>query len=227
MWSSHVGVAKKFVGSPARLVEARPSSSSGLSSHEHELGPNSGKKKVELVWACGSFQRGLNDISIPDDIIDQFGGSTDPIDLEDVHDDADTQTTMGYSTKRKATKQKAKCWDHFELVLTGKLVNEVPEFKVQCKYCQKKFAWQKEISTTHLNRHYKKCQYKYGGLDTNQAQLQFGSPGAGSSTLTLNNWIYSQELMRYEGLSKLIANVEFPLCLLDNPHWTKFVQKYL
>ncbi|KAL2512707.1 hypothetical protein Adt_18307 [Abeliophyllum distichum] len=61
---------------------------------------------------------GLNDIPIPEDIIDQFGGGTDPIDLEDVHDDVDTQTTIGSSTKRKVTKQKAKCWDHFELVLT-------------------------------------------------------------------------------------------------------------
>ncbi|KAL2540278.1 hypothetical protein Adt_01256 [Abeliophyllum distichum] len=139
---------------------------------------------------------GLNDISIPEDIIDQFGGSTDPIDLEDVHDDTDTQTTIGSSTKQKVTKQKAKCWDHFELVSTGKLVNELPKFKVQCKHCHEKFAWQKRIDTTHLNRYYKKCQYKYGGLDTNQAQLQFGSPEAGSSTLILNNWIYSQELMR-------------------------------
>ncbi|KAL2471990.1 zinc finger protein [Abeliophyllum distichum] len=122
---------------------------------------------------------GLKDILIPDDIIDQFGGSTDLIDLEDVHDDADTQTTIDSSTKRKATKQKAKCWDHFELVPTSKIVNELPEFKAQCKHCQEKFSWQKGIGTTYLNRHYKKCQYKYGGLDTNQAQLQFGSPGAG------------------------------------------------
>ncbi|KAL2526977.1 Uncharacterized protein Adt_12031 [Abeliophyllum distichum] len=129
---------------------------------------------------------GLNDIPIPEEIIDQFGGSTDPIDLEDVQDDADTQTTIGSSTKRKATKQKAKCWDHFRVGADG-----------------------------------------YGGLDTNQAQLQFGSPGAGSSNPTLNNWIYSQELMRNEGIPELIANVEFPLCLVDNPHWTKFVQKYL
>ncbi|KAL2492907.1 Uncharacterized protein Adt_28535 [Abeliophyllum distichum] len=141
---------------------------------------------------------GFNDISIPEEIIDQFGGSTDPIDLEDVQDDADTQTTIGSSTKRKATKQKAKCWDHFELVPTGKIVNDLPEFKVQCKHCQEKFAWQKGIGTTHLNRHYKKCQYRYGDLDTNQAQLQFGSPGVGSSNPTLNNWIYSQELMRNE-----------------------------
>ncbi|KAL2470610.1 Uncharacterized protein Adt_38746 [Abeliophyllum distichum] len=142
-----------------------------------------------------------------DDIIDQFGGSTDPIDLEDIHDDADTQTTIGSSTKRKATKQKAKCWDYFELVPTGKRVNELPEFKAQCKHCQKKFAWQKGIGTTHLNRHYKNCQYKYRCLDTNQAQLQFGSLGAGSSTSTLNNLIYSQELMRHKGLPELIANV--------------------
>ncbi|KAL2461636.1 zinc finger protein [Abeliophyllum distichum] len=120
----------------------------------------------------------LNDISIPNNIIDQFGGSTDRIDLEDVHDDADTQTTIASSTKRKATKQKAKRWQYFELVPTGKLVNEVPYFKVQCKHCQKKFAWQKGICTTHLNRHFKKCQYKHRGLDTNQAQLQFGSPGS-------------------------------------------------
>ncbi|KAL2531832.1 Uncharacterized protein Adt_05183 [Abeliophyllum distichum] len=135
---------------------------------------------------------GLNEIPISEDIIDQFGGSTDPIDLEDVQDDADTQTTIGSSTKRKATKQKAKCWDHFELVPTGKVVNDLPEFKAQCKHCQEKFAWQKGIGTTHLNRHYKKCQYRHGGLDTNQAQLQFGSPGADSSTPTLNNWIFTR-----------------------------------
>ncbi|KAL2458251.1 Uncharacterized protein Adt_46001 [Abeliophyllum distichum] len=110
---------------------------------------------------------------------------------------------------------------------TGKIVNDLPEFKAQCKHCQEKFAWQKGIGTTHLNIDYKKCQYKYRGLDTNQAQLQFESPGVGSSTPTLNNWIYSQELKLHEGLPELIANVEFPLCLMDNPHCTKFVQKYL
>ncbi|KAL2504178.1 hypothetical protein Adt_19799 [Abeliophyllum distichum] len=124
----------------------------------------------------------LNDIPISTDIIDQFGDSTDPIDLEDVHDDADTQTTISSNTKQKATKQKAKCWQHFELVPTGKLVNRVPEFKAQYKHCQKKFAWQKRIGTTHLTRYFKKCQYKHGGLDTNQAQLQFESPGAESSS---------------------------------------------
>ncbi|KAL2479950.1 BED-type domain-containing protein [Abeliophyllum distichum] len=170
---------------------------------------------------------GLNDIPIPDDIIDQFGGSSDPIDLENVHEDVDTQTTIGSSTKQKATKQKAKCWQHFELVSTGKLVDGVPEFKAQYKYCHEKFAWQKEIGTIHLNRHFKKCQYKHESLDTNQAQLQFGSPRAMSSSLTLNKWIYSQELMRHEGLMELIANIEFPLCLVDNPHWMKFIQKYL
>ncbi|KAL2498678.1 Uncharacterized protein Adt_24228 [Abeliophyllum distichum] len=169
----------------------------------------------------------LNDILIPDNIIDQFGGSTNPIDLEDVYNDADTQTIIGSSTKRKATKQKAKCWQHFELVPTGKLVNEVPEFKSQCQHCQEKFDWQKRIDTTHLNRHFKKCQYKHKSLDTNQAYLQFGYPGAGSSTPTLNNWIYSQEFMRHERLPELTANVKFPLCLVDNPRWTKFVQKYL
>ncbi|KAL2485591.1 hypothetical protein Adt_30347 [Abeliophyllum distichum] len=113
----------------------------------------------------------LNDIPILDDIIDQFGGSTDLIDLEDVHVDAETQTTIGFSTKRKATKQKAKCWQHFELVQTDKLVNGVLEFKAQCKHNQKMFTWQKGIGTIHLNRHFKKCQYRHGGLYTNQAQL--------------------------------------------------------
>ncbi|KAL2454322.1 zinc finger protein [Abeliophyllum distichum] len=130
---------------------------------------------------------GLNDIPILEEIIDQFGDSTDSIDLEDVQDDADTKTTISSSTKRKATKQKAKCWDHFELVPTGKIVNDLLEFKAQCEHCQEKFAWQKRIGTTHLNRHYKKCQYRYDGLDTNQAQLQFGSLGADSSNHTLNN----------------------------------------
>ncbi|KAL2512964.1 hypothetical protein Adt_18564 [Abeliophyllum distichum] len=100
---------------------------------------------------------GLNDIPIPDDIIDQFGDSTDPIDLKNFHEDADTQTTIGSSTKRKAIKQKAKCWQHFELVLTGKLVNGVSEFKVHCKHYQKKFTSHKEIGTTYLNRYFKKC----------------------------------------------------------------------
>ncbi|KAL2533735.1 Uncharacterized protein Adt_07086 [Abeliophyllum distichum] len=109
----------------------------------------------------------LNDIPIPDDIIDQFGGSIDPIDLEDVREDVDTQTTIDSSTKRKATKQKAKCWQHFELVPIGKLVNGVPEFKEQYKHCQEMFAWQKGIDTTHLNRHFKKCQYRHRDLDTN------------------------------------------------------------
>ncbi|KAL2504940.1 Uncharacterized protein Adt_20561 [Abeliophyllum distichum] len=114
---------------------------------------------------------GLIDIPIPDDIIDQFGDSTDPIDLEDVQEDVDTQTTIGSSTKRKATKQKAKCWQYFKLVPTGKVVDGVPEFKVLCKHCHKKLAWQKGIGTTHLNRHFKKCQYRHEGLDTSQAQL--------------------------------------------------------
>ncbi|KAL2525435.1 zinc finger protein [Abeliophyllum distichum] len=108
----------------------------------------------------------FNDIPIPNDIIDQFGDSIDPIDLEDVHYDADTQTTIGSSTKRKATKQKANCWQHFELVPTGKLMNGVSKFTTQCKHCLKKFVWHKGIGTTHLNRHFKKCQYKHEGLDT-------------------------------------------------------------
>ncbi|KAL2505927.1 hypothetical protein Adt_21548 [Abeliophyllum distichum] len=130
---------------------------------------------------------GLNDIPIPDDIIDQFGGSIDPIDLEDIQEDTDTQTTIGSSTKRKATKQKAKCWQYFELVPIGKVVDKVSKFKAQCKHYHEKLAWSKEIGTTHLNRQFKKYQYRHGGLDTNQAQLQVGSLGAGSSTPALNN----------------------------------------
>ncbi|KAL2479537.1 BED-type domain-containing protein [Abeliophyllum distichum] len=168
---------------------------------------------------------GPNDILISDDIIDQFGGSTDPIDLEDVQEDAGTQTTIGSNTKRKATKEKAKCWQHFELMPTGKVVDGIPELKAQCKHCHKKLALPK--GTTHLNRHFKKCQYRHEGLDTNQAQLQFRSPGAESSTHTLNNWIYSQELIHHDGLPKLIVNVEFPLRLVDKPYRTKFIQKYL
>ncbi|KAL2512209.1 Cyclase-associated protein 1 [Abeliophyllum distichum] len=38
---------------------------------------------------------GLNDIPIPDNINEQFGDNTDPIDLEDIEEDADTQTTIG------------------------------------------------------------------------------------------------------------------------------------
>ncbi|KAL2499781.1 Uncharacterized protein Adt_25331 [Abeliophyllum distichum] len=130
---------------------------------------------------------GLNDIPISDDIIDQFGNSTDPIDLKDVQEDADTQITIGSSTKRKATKQKTKCWQNFKLVPTGKVVDGVLEFKVQCKHCHEKLAWQKEICTTHLNRHFKKCQYRHGGLDTNQAQLYFRSRRAEYSSPTPNN----------------------------------------
>ncbi|KAL2472111.1 armadillo repeat only 2 [Abeliophyllum distichum] len=103
---------------------------------------------------------GLNDIPIPDNIIDQFGGSTDPIYLEDVHDDVDTQTTIGSSTKRKATKQKAKCWDHFELVSTGKLVNEVPEFKAQYR----SDAAASLVSLAQDNNRYEKLIIEEGGV---------------------------------------------------------------
>ncbi|KAL2511136.1 hypothetical protein Adt_16736 [Abeliophyllum distichum] len=99
---------------------------------------------------------GLNDISILDDIIDQFGRSTDPIDLKDVHEDVETQTTISSSTKRKA-----KSWQHCELVPTGKLMNRVLEFKAQCKHYQEKFSWQRRIGMTHLNRRFIKCQYRH------------------------------------------------------------------
>ncbi|KAL2534552.1 hypothetical protein Adt_07903 [Abeliophyllum distichum] len=79
---------------------------------------------------------GLNDVPISDDIIDQFGGSINPIDLEDVQEDVDTQPTISSITKRKDTEQNAKCWQHFELVLTGKVVDGVSEFKAQCNHCQ-------------------------------------------------------------------------------------------
>ncbi|KAL2511495.1 Uncharacterized protein Adt_17095 [Abeliophyllum distichum] len=161
---------------------------------------------------------GLNDILILDDIIDQFGSSIDPIDLKDVQEDVDTQVTIGSSTKRKATKQKAKCWQYFEFMSTSKVVDGVPKFKAQCKHCHEKLVWQKGIDTAHLNKHFKKCQYRHRDLDTIQAQLQFESLKARSSSPTFNNWIYSQELMCHEGLPELIANVEFPLCLVDNLH---------
>ncbi|KAL2491981.1 hypothetical protein Adt_27609 [Abeliophyllum distichum] len=86
---------------------------------------------------------GLNDIPISNDIIDQFGGSSDPIDLEYVQEDADTQTAIGSSIKQKATKQKTKCCQYFELVPAGKLVDRVFEYKAQCKHFQEKPAWQK------------------------------------------------------------------------------------
>ncbi|KAL2471179.1 hypothetical protein Adt_39315 [Abeliophyllum distichum] len=85
---------------------------------------------------------GLNDIPIPWDIVDEFGVSTDPIDLDDIQEDIDIHTniTIGSSTKQKATKQKARYWQHFELVPTGKLIDGILEHKIPCKYCKEKLA---------------------------------------------------------------------------------------
>ncbi|KAL2512263.1 hypothetical protein Adt_17863 [Abeliophyllum distichum] len=130
----------------------------------------------------------LNDISIPSDIIDEFRGSTNSIDLDDVQEDVDTHTTTGSNTKRKVTKQKTSCWQLFELVPTSKLIDRVPEHKAQCKHCKEKIVWQKEIDTIHLNRYFKKCQFEHGDLKSNQTQLQFGYSGSeSSSNPNLNN----------------------------------------
>lgn len=48
-----------------------------------------------------------------------------------------------------------------QILSTGCTVENMQECKVLFKYCQKELAWQKEIKTTHINRHYKKCLAKH------------------------------------------------------------------
>ncbi|KAL2498630.1 hypothetical protein Adt_24180 [Abeliophyllum distichum] len=136
---------------------------------------------------------GLNNVPIPD-FGDDFGvrNTAPSIDLDEIDEELETTNTTQSTTKRRVAKQKARCWDHFKLVTTGTTADGQPIFKAVCKYCKQHFAWQKGGGTSHLNRHFPRCMQKQGGVDTNQAQLQFGSPGGStSSSPNLNNWIYS------------------------------------
>ncbi|KAL2525514.1 hypothetical protein Adt_10568 [Abeliophyllum distichum] len=84
---------------------------------------------------------GLNNVLIPD-FGDDFGvGNTVPsIDLDDIDEELETTNTTQSTTKRRAAKQKARCWDHFKLVTTGTTADEQPIFKAVCKYCKQHFA---------------------------------------------------------------------------------------
>lgn len=55
-------------------------------------------------------------------------------------------------------------------------------------------AWQEGIKTIHLNRNYKKCSVKHEVLDPTQTQLQIGSIGIYSSSVS--NWVYTNEATR-------------------------------
>ncbi|KAL2480724.1 Zinc finger BED domain-containing protein DAYSLEEPER [Abeliophyllum distichum] len=78
---------------------------------------------------------GLNNVPIPD-FGDDFGvGNTVPnIDLDDIDEELETTNTTQSTTKRRAAKQKARCWDHFKLVTTGTTADRQPIFKAVCKY---------------------------------------------------------------------------------------------
>ncbi|KAL2491124.1 zinc finger protein [Abeliophyllum distichum] len=111
---------------------------------------------------------GLNNVPILD-FGDDFGvGNTAPtIDLNDIDEELKTTNTTQSTSKRRAVKQKARCWDHFLLFQTGATVDGQPIIKADCKYCKQQFARQKGGGTSHLNRHFLKCMQKHGGIDTN------------------------------------------------------------
>ncbi|KAL2518141.1 hypothetical protein Adt_14388 [Abeliophyllum distichum] len=79
----------------------------------------------------------LNYVPIPN-FGDDFGvGNTAPtIDLDDIDEELETTNTTQLTTKRRATKQKAQCWDSFKLVQTGATADGQPIFKAVCKYCK-------------------------------------------------------------------------------------------
>ncbi|KAL2480774.1 BED-type domain-containing protein [Abeliophyllum distichum] len=165
---------------------------------------------------------GLNNVPILDFGVDFGVGNTAPtIDLDDIDEELETTNTTQLTSKRRAAKQKARCWDYFKLVQIGATADGQPIFKAVCKYCNQQFTWQKGSGTSHVNRHFPKCMQKHEGINTNQAQLQFGSPSVStSSSHNLNNWVYSQESMRREDMCQLVASGEFPLSIVESPHFT-------
>ena len=184
----------------------------------------------------GNEFAGLNQLPIPEDIDDFDVREADPIDLDDVDVDPsvpidseqDEEPALNIPDargKRKGKKQ-AKCWDHFKLVNTGRVIDGLPETKAVCKYCQQRLAWQKKIGTTHLNRHYKACAAKHGLLERGQTQLQFGTSRDGATTSPLSTWMYSEEEAR-KGMVKFVAAAELPLAIVDNEHFVNYVKQYL
>lgn len=123
-------------------------------------------------------------------------------------------------------KKQAKCWNHFKLISTEKVVDGLAESKVVFTYCQQRLAWQKRIGITYLNHYYKACAAKHGLLLTSQTQLQFGSSGAGSTTSPLSTWVYSKDNTRTE-MVKFVVATELPLAITENQHSVSFVKEYL
>ncbi|KAL2505153.1 hypothetical protein Adt_20774 [Abeliophyllum distichum] len=86
----------------------------------------------------------LNNVPIPD-FGDDFGvENTAPIiDLDEIDEELETTNTTQSTSKRRAAKQKARCWDHFKLVQTGATTDGQPIFKTVCKYCKQQFRMAK------------------------------------------------------------------------------------
>ncbi|KAL2479675.1 hypothetical protein Adt_32641 [Abeliophyllum distichum] len=80
---------------------------------------------------------GLNNVPIPD-FGDDFGvrNTAPTIDLDDIYEELETTNTTQSTSKRRAAKQKARCWDHFKLVQTGATADGQPIFKAVRKYCK-------------------------------------------------------------------------------------------
>jgi predicted HAD superfamily phosphohydrolase len=78
---------------------------------------------------------GLNDIPIPEDVHIHGQGSHTPIDLDDInvpeaeHEDEDQQLNIPDARGKRKAKKQAKCWDHFKLISTGKVVDGLAESK--------------------------------------------------------------------------------------------------
>ncbi|KAL2532770.1 hypothetical protein Adt_06121 [Abeliophyllum distichum] len=102
---------------------------------------------------------------------------------------------------------------------TGATIDGQPIVKAMCKYCKQKVAWQKGGGTSHVNRHFSKFMQKHGGVDTNEAQLQFGSLSRSSnSSSNLNNRVYSQDSMHRKDMTdQLVASGNFSLSIAESP----------
>lgn len=62
--------------------------------------------------------------------------------LDDINEDASDikQQILNARRNRKGEKV-AKCWEHYKLITTDRIVDGVPKYKAMCKYCQTRLEW--------------------------------------------------------------------------------------
>lgn len=89
---------------------------------------------------------GLNDVPIPEDANTHSHGSHNSIDVDDIdvseakYEDEEPELNIPNARENRKRKKQAKCWNHFKLISTEKVVDGLAESKAVCKLCQQILA---------------------------------------------------------------------------------------